>query len=124
MKVAETSAVVTWKYGLLRQGSGLSQGIAGNGYLMHNIYRAYTMHAALEINDDKKEKFSKMAEKWRTRVFLFANAINDDKKESLNPYSLLDWISGEIAFLTDLCSYENAVRFPGFELVQGSMNLV
>ena len=39
--VVEKAGELTWKEGLLRKGNGLCHGIAGNGYIMHNLNRSW-----------------------------------------------------------------------------------
>jgi hypothetical protein len=74
---------------------------------------------------------------WRTRSFLFAQALVDDElreeylpknetSENMNkykqdavpehPFSLMEGVSGEICLLSDLLGNEDNARFPGFEI--------
>ena len=70
--------------------------------------------------------------KWRNRSFLFARALSDGpimkqvrehehgyrKATGVadHPYSLMEGISGDICFLSDMLRDENEVRLPGFEI--------
>ena len=74
---------------------------------------------------------------WRTRAFLFAQALVDEElreeylpkneteetmaryKENAEPeypFSLMDGVCGEISLLSDLLGNEDEARFPGFEI--------
>ena len=41
LAAAEKAGELTWKEGLLKKGNGLCHGIAGNGYVMHNLSRSW-----------------------------------------------------------------------------------
>jgi hypothetical protein len=41
MKAAIDAGTITWERGLIFKGNSLCHGIAGNGYLLHCIYRAF-----------------------------------------------------------------------------------
>ena len=45
--IAMRAAENTWQNGLLKKGNSLCHGIAGNGYLMHCLSRAFWREAAL-----------------------------------------------------------------------------
>ena len=50
---------------------------------------------------------------------MLARALTDGswKRETPKyPFSLIEGISGEISFLSDLYNQEEAVKFPGFEI--------
>jgi hypothetical protein len=69
-------------------------------------------------------KYKGMAVKWKSRAFLFAKALIDnkiqgtlEKGKSDHPFSLMEGLSGQISFLSDLLTDEDqVVRFPGYEL--------
>jgi mannitol-specific phosphotransferase system IIBC component len=41
MKASERLGDKTWHEGFLLMGNGISQGITGNGYALHSLYRKY-----------------------------------------------------------------------------------
>jgi lantibiotic modifying enzyme len=41
LTLAVKTGEVVWKQGLLLKGKGLCHGMAGNGYFMHSLFRAY-----------------------------------------------------------------------------------
>ena len=71
LDAARLAAELTWKEGLLPQGNGLASGIAGNGYLMHTLYR--TLHRRGIC--DKNKKLQDEAMIWWERAHLFARAM-------------------------------------------------
>jgi hypothetical protein len=41
LSAALKAGSITWKYGLLCKGNSLCHGIAGNGYLLHCLFRTF-----------------------------------------------------------------------------------
>jgi hypothetical protein len=41
LEVAQKAGEITWQRGILMKGGGLCHGIAGNAYLLHNLYRTF-----------------------------------------------------------------------------------
>ena len=51
LELAQKAGEITWARGILVKGGGLCHGIAGNGYLMHNLYRTFK-----KLSKEEKEK--------------------------------------------------------------------
>jgi hypothetical protein len=43
---------VLWQRGLLVKGNGLCHGIAGNGFLLHSLYRVFDDLSRIEEDDE------------------------------------------------------------------------
>ncbi len=56
MSMAQKAGEVTWEQGLQLKGNCLCHGIAGNAYLMHNLYRTY-MSLASTLTGDYKNTY-------------------------------------------------------------------
>ncbi len=113
-------------------GQGLWDGIAGNGYILHSIFRCFDHFSRTDEDKVKAEKFGKIAKIWETRAFLFAKALNDpqiiDKISEFDdgtkvrkgipnyPFSLMEGLSGPITLISDLLLNKRAVLFPGLEI--------
>ena len=80
MKAAIDAGTITWERGLIFKGNSLCHGIAGNGYLLHSIYRAFLeekRRSMLVGNAFLAEECDKIATVWKTRAFMFGKAICD-----------------------------------------------
>jgi hypothetical protein len=67
----------TWEYGLQRYNNGLFHGIAGNGYMLHTLFRAFSKLSKETENKAKSRYYATLALSWRTKAFLFAKALGD-----------------------------------------------
>ena len=122
LEAAIKAGEVCWQYGLLLNGNGLSNGISGNGYMLHSLSRVLSKIPGMEHE----------ALKWRLRTYAFAQSLCDPQIQEYisqyddgvrlkkgtpdEPFSLMDGISGPICFLSDLLRDENDLRFPGYEV--------
>jgi hypothetical protein len=77
LRVAEVLGEKTWVEGIQKSGNNLYSGVAGNGYLMHSLYREYTRLAIIEEEERQKEDYLRSADKWLARTLMFAKAMND-----------------------------------------------
>ena len=77
MESAVLAGEVTWKEGLVLKGNGLCNGISGNAYALHSLFRAYKRLASEETDDGLKDFYEDKAKLWQTRTFMFAKAIQD-----------------------------------------------
>jgi hypothetical protein len=79
LKALTACGEITWKQGLLLKGNNLCHGIAGNGYMLHSVYRTYDKLAILMENfkSPEAESLRAQAELWKSRSFMFAYAILD-----------------------------------------------
>ena len=69
MKVAEECGETIWKEGLLKKGNGLCHGIAGNGYMLHSIFRHYDRLYMYEDDLKQQKVWMHVADLWRTRSY-------------------------------------------------------
>jgi len=72
--LAQLAGEATWRHGLVLKGNGLCHGIAGNGYVLHILYRFFANRTDC-IDLKVKETNEKNANIWRTRAFAFARAL-------------------------------------------------
>ena len=121
-----------WKEGLSLKGNKLLDGIPGNSYLLHNLFRTFNkLSKTQNIDKDLKRQFARNALKWRSRAFIFALSLCDERinnliknynisrkylELNLHPYSLMEGHSGEVYLISDLLLDESQVAFPGFEI--------
>lgn len=128
---AVDAADFAWNQGFSVRCNGLSCGLAGNGYLLHCLYRTFDRLAQQAESADQKHLFHKAAQTWRTRSIAYAVALTNPliQKEATravkhpqkrhnyteHPFSLMEGLSGNICFLCDLLRDED-VAFPGYEL--------
>ena len=54
LQAASDAGVQTWRQGLLKNGTGLAHGIAGNGYAFHCLFRSFSRSA--KEAENKKSK--------------------------------------------------------------------
>jgi hypothetical protein len=54
MKAANKLGEITWKEGISSLSKGLYKGIAGNGYLIHSLYREYRSMCIKEPHENAK----------------------------------------------------------------------
>ena len=89
-------------------GNGISQGITGNGYALHCLFRKF----------QSKAKSCYLAEKWKSKAFIFARAIChaefQEKCQQYHdgmrlrkgmpnyPFSLIEGVAGDVCFLSDI----------------------
>jgi hypothetical protein len=66
-----------WKKGLLLKGNSLCHGTAGNGFMLHSLYRTIKEIATKSEDQYKKNMYTRISNKWRTRAFMFAKSICD-----------------------------------------------
>ena len=71
-----------WEQGLTISGNSLSNGIAGNGYCLHTLYR----HCK-RISENLKpgfgqQRFYNLYQKYQTRAYYFAKALVDPQVQS------------------------------------------
>ena len=59
------------------KGNGLCHGISGNGYLLHSLYRGCARLS------EKDEKWIEIAEKWRSRAWMFAQAVGNEEVQNI-----------------------------------------
>jgi hypothetical protein len=105
-------------------GNHLRQGITATAYHMHSIYRAFKAIAEVsQASGQTKapEFYMEVAQAWRTRAYLLAREISkqrvtDENLQTTHPFSLMEGVSGQICFLSDLLRNENELRFPGVEV--------
>jgi hypothetical protein len=71
----------------------------------------------------KRDMMHDISQKYRTRAFMFADALTDKQVQGLctkrkrkQPFGLMDGSAGDICFLSDLLRDENEVRMPGYEI--------
>ena len=118
---ANTAAELLWRKGLNLEGAS----ITGNGYLMLNMYRMYARLCNTEKEEQANVDLFMLAGEWRTKAFMFAQALFDPKKAGKNsesdtnarnktwgttqgipdhPFSLIEnnELAGKICFLSDL----------------------
>ena len=123
----------TWKQGLVLKSNSLCHGISGNGYALHNCYMMFKWLSDNSLDAGDQRHYSEKAHKWHTRTWKFAAALYDDKvqveprfndegrkhtqKRPDYPYSLMEGVTGEICFLSDmLLDEDDKVKFPCFEI--------
>ena len=68
-----------WKNGLLIRGNSLCHGITGNGFMLHNLFRTFDLLAKTTESREEKRYFAFLAIQWRTKAFMFAQALFDPK---------------------------------------------
>jgi hypothetical protein len=70
---AMAAGELTWQQGLLTKGCSLCHGTAGNGYLLHALYRGCLRQSL----DETKEwrHWADIAEMWRARAWIFARQV-------------------------------------------------
>ena len=89
------------------------------------------MMSEKEEDEGRKKKYKESSILWRTRVFMFAKAMCDPKIKAqqndynVDPqstglpfykYSLMEGITGQIYFLSELLRDDENLKFPGFEI--------
>lgn len=100
LKAAIEASDVVWRFGLLKKGSSLCHGVAGNGYLFLILYRI-----------TKEDKYLRRAQYYGKHII---DHFTSDTKRSSSEYSLFEGLPGSTLFLNDLLQPENA-RFPILE---------
>jgi hypothetical protein len=133
--LASKAGVVTWEQGLLLKSTGLCHGIAGNGYVLHSLYRLFKWLSSESILNTEVSMFKTISIQWRIRAFMFAKTLCDpyirtqseqylEKKgvkrlttgKPDHPFSLMEGIAGEVCFLADMVTGEDWMRLPGYEI--------
>jgi hypothetical protein len=72
LRAARVAGQLTWEEGLLMKGNGLCHGISGNGYMLHNLYRACKK---VPRDDPEYEILTMEADCWRRRALMFGIAL-------------------------------------------------
>jgi len=94
---AKEAGETVWKRGLLKKGSGLCHGVAGNGYTFLHIFQ--------ETGEEKWLYRAAMFGQWTTEL------VRKDQDIPDRPLSLFEGIGGAIYYLHDLQDPRNA-KFP------------
>merc|ERR1719206_117052 len=97
LDTAKKAGEVIWRRGLLKKGSGLCHGVAGNGYTFLHLYQA--------TGEELWLYRATMFGQWTTELVRRDQIIPD------RPLSLFEGIAGAVYFLHDLQDPNNA-RFP------------
>jgi hypothetical protein len=102
LETARRAAEHVWRYGLLRKGSGICHGIAGNGYAFLSLYR----RSADPRDLDRALHFARHS--WSDRVVR-------EQRTPDRPCSLYEGRMGTLCFYRD-CLEPGGARFPAFEV--------
>lgn len=105
LDACKKSADLIWKYGLLKKGSGICHGIAGNGYVFLILF---------QLTDDQTYLYraTKFAE-FLTNVQYMRESRTPDR-----PYSLYEGKAGAVCFLIDLLRINEAAGFPFMKITR------
>ena len=68
----------TWEEGLLLKSESLCHGTAGNGYIMHSLYRCCKLLATRCENVKYRVFLNRLSECWRAKAYGFALALCDE----------------------------------------------
>jgi hypothetical protein len=126
IKACEMIGELIWKKGIRDNSNGLMEGTAGNGYMLHCLYRTLAKKASETSFRDFDAQGSVLLQKsylWRARCFkLTESLIDPDIQEEVvsvpdYPFGLMDGLSGAICLLSDILSEkDDNVRLPGYEI--------
>lgn len=98
LEACRKAADLLWEKGLLRKGSGICHGIAGNGYAFLVLFRL-----------TKEDKYLHRAVKFVE--FLDSAEFKNDARTPDRPHSLYEGNAGTVCYLLDVLRIENA-SFP------------
>ncbi|KAL8425578.1 hypothetical protein Efla_004413 [Eimeria flavescens] len=100
-QAGERAAACTWRFGLLRKGSSLCHGVAGNGYALLRWYQLTRQPV------------------WLERAVRFGLELNSDRQKRIkrdHPFSLFEGFAGVCCFLSDLLHDPLNAALPAFGL--------
>lgn len=93
---------VIWARGLLKNGTGLCHGTAGNGYALLGLYRA--------TGDERMLHRAEYFARWSM------DHISRFAEGPAATYSLFEGLAGSVCFFLDVIQAKSSLGFPGYEI--------